>query len=268
VAACSCSRCSSARDPGWARWRAQRAPALAGPGVPHRDTGRWRADLPVRAGGPRARGAWISHRDYLLVAVLAVFAALTGLAFKAVLYRTEDLCDRIWGNRPEWARPAAGGIVLGLLLALPQLYGVGYPVMDRATAGDYALWFVLLLAFGKIAATSLSIGIGGRAREVTGAWWRWRPMPPPPAHPAAVPPNAAGSPHPVSPVWLFQRPRARSGSHLVTARTRSHAERPLPAFSASRSRSRCSRTRSRRSSSVVPPHTPYIWCVASANCRH
>jgi CIC family chloride channel protein len=33
--------------------------------------------------------------------------------------------------------------------------------MYQATAGNYALWFVLLLAFGKIAATSLSIGIGG-----------------------------------------------------------------------------------------------------------
>jgi CIC family chloride channel protein len=101
-------------------------------------------------------------RNYLLVAVLAVLAALMGLAFKTVLYRTEDLCDRVWKGRPEWARPAVGGIVLGLLLlALPQLYGVGYPVMYEATAGRYALWFVIVLAFGKIAATSLSIGIGG-----------------------------------------------------------------------------------------------------------
>ncbi len=100
--------------------------------------------------------------DYLLVAALAVGAALMGLAFKTVLYKTEDLCDRLWQDRPEWARPAVGGIALGLLLlALPQLYGVGYPVMYRSTAGQYALWFVLLLAFGKIAATSLSIGIGG-----------------------------------------------------------------------------------------------------------
>jgi chloride channel protein, CIC family len=36
-----------------------------------------------------------------------------GLAFKAVLYKIEDLCDRIWQGRPEWARPAAGGIALG-----------------------------------------------------------------------------------------------------------------------------------------------------------
>jgi chloride channel protein, CIC family len=101
-------------------------------------------------------------RNYLLVAALAVLAALIGLAFKAVLYRTEDLCDKLWRGRPEWMRPAVGGLILGLLLlAVPQLYGVGYPVMDKTTAGDYALWFVLLLAFGKIAATSLSIGIGG-----------------------------------------------------------------------------------------------------------
>jgi CIC family chloride channel protein len=100
--------------------------------------------------------------DYLLVAVLAVIAALIGLAFKTVLYKTEDLCDRLWRGRPEWARPAVGGLALGLLLlALPQMYGVGYPVMYKTTAGQYALWFVIVLAFAKIAATSLSIGIGG-----------------------------------------------------------------------------------------------------------
>ena len=94
--------------------------------------------------------------------MLAVIAALTGLAFKAVLYKTEDLCDRAWKDRPEWARPAVGGLVLGLLLlALPQMYGVGYPVMYKATAGQYALWFLVVLAFAKIAACSLTIGIGG-----------------------------------------------------------------------------------------------------------
>jgi hypothetical protein len=34
----------------------------------------------------------------------------------------------------------------------PQMYGVGYPVMYKATAGQYALWFLILLAFAKIAA--------------------------------------------------------------------------------------------------------------------
>ena len=99
---------------------------------------------------------------YLLVAVLAVIAALLGLTFAKILYATEDLCDKVWGNRPEWARPAAGGIALGLLLlAIPQMYGVGYPVMYKAVGGSYALWFLIVLAAGKIIACSLTIGIGG-----------------------------------------------------------------------------------------------------------
>jgi chloride channel protein, CIC family len=100
--------------------------------------------------------------SYLLIAALAVIAALIGLAFAKILYATEDLCDKVWGNRPEWARPAAGGIALGLLLlALPQMYGVGYPVMYKAVGGSYALWFLIILAAGKIIACSLTIGIGG-----------------------------------------------------------------------------------------------------------
>ena len=99
---------------------------------------------------------------YLLIAGLAVVAALVGLAFAKILYATEDLCDRVWGNRPEWARPAVGGILLGLLLlALPQMYGVGYPVLYKAAGGSYALWFLIILAAGKIVACSLTIGIGG-----------------------------------------------------------------------------------------------------------
>jgi chloride channel protein, CIC family len=101
-------------------------------------------------------------QDYLLVTVLAVAAALIGVVFKNAVYKTEDLCDRLWGDRPEWARPAVGGIALGLvLLAVPQLYGVGYPVMYKAVAGGYVLWFLLVLAAGKIIACSLTLGIGG-----------------------------------------------------------------------------------------------------------
>jgi chloride channel protein, CIC family len=103
-----------------------------------------------------------SPRNYLLVAVLAVIAALMGLAFKNVLYKVEDWCDALWKGRPEWARPVVLGLAFGLLLlALPQMYGVGYPVMFKATAGDYAAWFLVVLAFGKILATSASMGIGG-----------------------------------------------------------------------------------------------------------
>jgi len=118
-------------------------------------------DKPFLSGFPP--GISMPHpADYLLVAVLAVVAGLIGLLFKNVLYATEDLWDRIWKDRPEWARPAVGGLALGLvLLALPQMYGVGYPVMYKAVAGDYVLWFLLVLAAGKILACSTTLGIGG-----------------------------------------------------------------------------------------------------------
>jgi CIC family chloride channel protein len=99
---------------------------------------------------------------YLLVAALGVVAALIGLTFKTVVYKMEDRWDIAWKNRPEWARPAVGGIALGLvLLALPQMYGVGYPVMGKAIAGRYVLWFLIVLAAGKIIACSMTLGIGG-----------------------------------------------------------------------------------------------------------
>ena len=41
------------------------------------------------------------------------------------------------------------------------MYGVGYPVMDKAIAGHYVLWFLIVLAAGKIIACSMTLGIGG-----------------------------------------------------------------------------------------------------------
>ena len=100
--------------------------------------------------------------DFALVALLAVIAALVGQLFRYVLYAIEDLCDKVWAGRPEWARPAVGGILLGLLLlAVPQMYGVGYPVMFQALHGDYGFWLLLFFALAKILATSLTLGIGG-----------------------------------------------------------------------------------------------------------
>ena len=99
---------------------------------------------------------------YLLVALLGLLAGLIGVAFQKTLYKGEEAADALWGKRAAWLRPVAGGLVLGvLLLALPQMYGVGYPVMDRVLANHYVLWFVLLLMAGKILASSLTLWIGG-----------------------------------------------------------------------------------------------------------
>ena len=99
--------------------------------------------------------------EYPLFAVLGLVAGLAGVGFSRVLYWIEDACDWAWRG-PEWLRPAVGGLLLGaLLLALPQMYGVGYPVLGRAVAGGYAIGFLLALLVGKVVACSLTIGIGG-----------------------------------------------------------------------------------------------------------
>ncbi|GAB3562264.1 chloride channel protein [Spelaeicoccus albus] len=99
--------------------------------------------------------------EYFLFAVLGLVAGFVGVGFTKVLYLIEDVCDWAW-RAPEWLRPVAGGILLGLLLfALPQLYGVGYPVLENGVNGKYAIGLLLLLLVGKIVATSLTIGVGG-----------------------------------------------------------------------------------------------------------
>ncbi|HTY28133.1 MAG TPA: chloride channel protein [Mycobacterium sp.] len=99
--------------------------------------------------------------EYLLYMALGVAAGVVGVAFSKILYLVEDACDWVWRG-PEWARPAVGGIVLGaVLIALPQMYGVGYPVLENAIEGRYLIPMLLVLLVGKMFATSLTIGIGG-----------------------------------------------------------------------------------------------------------
>ena len=100
--------------------------------------------------------------EYPLYATLGLVAAGVGIGFSRVLYGMEDVIDRLWEPRPEWLRPVAGGLALGLLLlALPQLYGVGYAPLEQAIGGHDALELLLVLLVGKMIATSLTIGIGG-----------------------------------------------------------------------------------------------------------
>ncbi|MFD2082608.1 chloride channel protein, CIC family [Actinopolymorpha cephalotaxi] len=102
-----------------------------------------------------------SPAEFVTYVLLGVLAAVVGLGFVKILYGFEDLADRIWRG-PEWLRPAVGGLLLGgVLLVLPQMYGVGYPVLAGAVEGHYVVWFLLVLLVGKVIATSLTISIGG-----------------------------------------------------------------------------------------------------------
>jgi len=102
-----------------------------------------------------------SAAQFPFYAVLGLAAGIVGWGFARVLYRIEDWCDAAWRG-PQWLRPAVGGLLLGgVLLALPQMYGVGYPVLEKGISGGYVVGFLLVLLIGKVVATSLTIGIGG-----------------------------------------------------------------------------------------------------------
>lgn len=103
----------------------------------------------------------VSPVEYVIYALLGVAAGIVGVGFIRVLYGLEDIADRLWRG-PEWLRPAVGGVLLGLLLlGLPQLYGVGYPVLEAAIRGHIVVALLVALIAGKMVATSLTIAIGG-----------------------------------------------------------------------------------------------------------
>ncbi|HEY0448476.1 chloride channel protein [Actinophytocola sp.] len=92
---------------------------------------------------------------------LGAVCGLVGAGFGALVYVAEDLVDRVWRG-PPWLRPAAGGVLLGLLLlALPRLYGMGSPVIGEAAAGTLPLALLLVLAAGKAVAAGFTLAIGG-----------------------------------------------------------------------------------------------------------
>jgi len=110
--------------------------------------------------------------EFSFFPVLSVLAALLGVLFVKSLYWTEDLFSD-WKGVPEWLKPMIGGILLGGLALLypiltgihwegqPQIFNVGYDVIEDALAGNLVLGVALALLFMKLLATILTLGSGG-----------------------------------------------------------------------------------------------------------
>ncbi len=101
-------------------------------------------------------GPW----DVLFLIGIGFAAAGVGLLFSNSLYKVEHLFEKI--PFPEAIRPALGGLMLGALaLSIPQVQATGYPVMTAALWNELPFYLVLILMFGKILSTCLSLGSGG-----------------------------------------------------------------------------------------------------------
>ncbi|CAN5258087.1 chloride channel protein [soil metagenome] len=102
-----------------------------------------------------------STPELLIYAGLGLFAAIVGVGFIRVLYGMQDVADRLW-RWPEWGRPIAGSVLLGLALAaVPEMYGSGYAVLDGVIDGRYVVTAVIGLLAAKIVFASLTLAIGG-----------------------------------------------------------------------------------------------------------
>ncbi|NQW21078.1 MAG: chloride channel protein [Chloroflexi bacterium] len=113
----------------------------------------------------------VSPWEFVFYSILGVLAAITGHGFVTILYATEDLFEKI-KSIPSYLMPIIGGLIVGTIgLFYPQVFGVGYEVIDvfdmplqsidGALVGALSIGLMAALLFVKIVATSVTLGSGG-----------------------------------------------------------------------------------------------------------
>jgi CIC family chloride channel protein len=110
--------------------------------------------------------------EFGLYPILGILAALIGVLFVRLLYWSEDLFEK-WRTVPEWFQPAVGGALLGAMALVypmitginweeqPQIFNVGYEVINDALSNRFVIGTVVGLLILKLIATSLTLGSGG-----------------------------------------------------------------------------------------------------------
>jgi CIC family chloride channel protein len=99
-------------------------------------------------------------QELIFFLLLGILCALLGKLYVKCFYGIQHLFKQ-W-DFPAMLKPAVGGFLLGLLaMAVPQVLGSGYGMVQAALYGKVALWIMLVVALAKIVATSLTISSGG-----------------------------------------------------------------------------------------------------------
>ncbi|MCZ6751274.1 MAG: chloride channel protein [Acidobacteria bacterium] len=104
--------------------------------------------------------ALVHPGELLAYAVLGVVGGIVSVIFCKGLLRARIL----FRSLPNWSvyvQPAMGGLLIGLLLvAVPEVMGVGYEFVERALHGQLLLKTLLLLGAMKVVATIISYASG------------------------------------------------------------------------------------------------------------
>jgi CIC family chloride channel protein len=110
---------------------------------------------------------WTRNSDLLLYAGLGVLCALIGRAYFESIHRVKRQFD-LWSRCPDWIQPCVGGFLVGALtLAAPRVAGTGQATSAALLSGTTFGWHSIPLAFGKMAATALTLGSGGSGGSLT-----------------------------------------------------------------------------------------------------
>jgi CIC family chloride channel protein len=97
--------------------------------------------------------------ELLLYMGLGIAAGLGAMLFMKALYFMEDVFDN-W-KFPHYLKPAVGGLGLGLLgFFVPSVFGTGFETIGHVLTGEIGLMLLIILIFGKILATVLTLGSG------------------------------------------------------------------------------------------------------------
>ena len=96
-------------------------------------------------------------------AILGIVCGLFGMLYGRTFYRVRDFFSSL--KIPNYIKPAIGGLLVGIIgMFLPQILGMGYGWVQFAINNNTAalpLGIMVAVIFGKIIATSLSVGSGG-----------------------------------------------------------------------------------------------------------
>jgi len=98
--------------------------------------------------------------ELIFYLILGIIAGYVAISYIKVLYKSEDLFERL--KFPEYLKPALGGFIIGSIgLYFPQILGVGYETITYALEGNIIWKLLLILIFVKLFANSITIGSGG-----------------------------------------------------------------------------------------------------------
>ena len=110
---------------------------------------------------------WVRNSDLLLYAGLGVVCGLIGRVYFEAIHRVKRQFEQ-WARCPDWTQPCVGGFLVGALtLVAPRVSGTGQATSSALLSGATFGWNSISLAFGKIAATALTLGSGGSGGSLT-----------------------------------------------------------------------------------------------------